>query len=138
MKKVLRFTLIFVFALITANQFLGNLIFNQDPLVIIQAALILAIFEIILKPIVKILFLPINLITLGLFRIVINTLGLYLAVFLLNNFRINNISLPTQNIFGVIIPPMQFAGFWAYLATSCCLSLVFNFFKLILTKSVKK
>ncbi len=138
MKKILRFTLLFVFVLISTNQLLGNLIFHQPPTTIIKVAFIVAIFEIVLKPIIKILLLPINLLTLGLFRIVINTLGLFLATFLLADFEVGNINSPAQNFWGVSIPPIHLTGFIAYLATSVTISLTFNLFRLILTKSIKK
>lgn len=130
MRKILRFSLIFTFVLITANQILGNLHFAAPPVTVIKIALIMALFEIIIKPILKILLLPINLLTLGLFRIIIDTLGLYLATFLLTDFEVRNISLTT--------PSLHLSGFTAYLATSIVISLTFNLFRSLLTKTVKK
>ena len=84
MKKLLKYIILFTFSLITANQIWQNLSFEQIPLTIIKVAVILTIFELLLKPIIKILLIPINILTLGLFRMVIDTLGLYLAVFFLD------------------------------------------------------
>ena len=88
MKKILKTTLLISFSLALQNQIWTNLTFSQNILTIIKVAFIMAIFEILLKPIIKILLLPINLLTLGLFRIVINTVGFYLAVFLLSDFQV--------------------------------------------------
>lgn len=104
MKKILKLTLLFTFSLITVNQIWGNLIFGSIPLSIIKTAFVLSIFEVILKPILKIILFPINLMTLGLFRIVIDTLGLYLAVFLFNDFKLNDIHTQATNWWGISIP----------------------------------
>jgi len=136
MKKILRFTLLLTFALITTNYIWGNMSLN-NPSTIIKTALILAVFEVILKPIIKIITIPINLLTLGLFRI-INTLGLYLAVFLFEAFTVNNINSPATKILGFTVPQLQFQNFWAYLVTSFTISFILYFFNLILKKKPKK
>ena len=137
MKKILRFTLLLTFALITTNYIWGNMSLN-NPSTIIKTALILAVFEVILKPIIKIITIPINLLTLGLFRIIINTLGLYLAVFLFEAFTVNNINSPATKILGFTVPQLQFQNFWAYLVTSFTISFILYFFNLILKKKPKK
>lgn len=136
MKKILRYWIIFVFALISTNQLLGNLNFHT-PIIIIQVGLVISLFEIILKPIIKILLLPINLLTLGLFRIIIDTLGLYLADFLIFNFTVTNINLPSSTIAGIIFPAIQLNGFVAYLCTSFILTSIFYIFKSILIRKAK-
>lgn len=128
MKKILKLILITTFVLITINQIWGNLVFENNVLTILKVALILALFELILKPIIKILLLPINILTLGTIRIVIDTLGLYLAVFLLPDFQINNITTPTIN----------FNGFLCYLVTSLTITIILNFYKFILSKKTIK
>jgi uncharacterized membrane protein YvlD (DUF360 family) len=138
MKKILRLTLLFTFALITANQVWSNLNFQFIPWTIIKAALVLAIFEIMLKPILKVILFPINLLTLGLFRIVIDTLGLYLASFIFIDFYVQNIHSESTNLWGLVIPQLNFSGFWAYLVTSLTLGLLLNFFNLIISKKSKK
>ncbi|MBU1130274.1 phage holin family protein, partial [Patescibacteria group bacterium] len=81
MKKILKRILILSFTLIATNYIWRNLRFNDSLTTILLVSLILSIFESIIKPIVKILLLPITILTLGSIRILINTLGMYLAVF---------------------------------------------------------
>ena len=50
------------------------------------ASVILAIFDLLLKPVISFLSLPITIITLGLFSIVINGVMLELTSFFINNF----------------------------------------------------
>jgi len=138
MKKILKLTLLFTFSLITANQIWGNLYFQSIPLSIIKTAFVLSIFEIILKPILKIILFPINLLTLGLFRIVIDTLGLYLAVFLFNDFKLYDIHTLPTNILGLNIPEFNFLNFFTYLVTSVTIGLILNFFSFIIRKKSTK
>ena len=138
MKKILKFTLLLTFALITANQIWGNLFFQTIPWTIIKTAFVLSIFEVILKPIIKILFLPINILTLGTFRIIINTFGLYLVTFLFSDFQIKNINSPATFFWGFKIPQLTFINFFAYLVTSFTISLILYFFNLIVHKKVQK
>ena len=138
MKKILKLTLLFTFSLITANQIWGNLSFQTIPSSIIKTAFILSIFEIILKPILKIILFPINLITLGLFRIVIDTLGLYLAVFLFSDFKIFDIHTAPTSWLGISIPALNFVNFFTYLVTSVTIGLILNFFNFIIRKKSTK
>lgn len=137
-KKILKFTLLITFSLITINQIWGNLLFQNIPWTIIKTAFVLSIFEVILKPIIKILLLPINILTLGTFRIIINTFGLYLVTFLFSDFQVGNINYPSSIFWGIQIPQLTFNAFFAYLITSLTLSLIVYFFNLILRKKVQK
>lgn len=77
-------------------------------------AVILAIINFLVKPIVLLLTLPLNILTLGLFTFVINALMILLAA--------------------VIIPGFVVSGFWWALAFSLILSLVY----LVLHSIIKK
>jgi len=113
------------------------LVFANGLSTIIKTAAVIAIFEIIIKPVLKLLLLPINLITLGAFRVIINVLGLYLAVFLLADFSVANISTGTISWQGFTIPSINLSGFFAYFATSFSLSLLLNIFNSLLTRKIK-
>jgi putative membrane protein len=139
MRKILKYTLLIAFTLALQNQLWQNLVFSQNIWTIVKVAFILTIFEILLKPVIKILLLPINILTLGLFRIVINTVGLYLAVFLISDFQVNPISLNALSWQGIIIPTLNFVGFWAYVINSITQNFLLSIFKFILqSKKGKK
>lgn len=55
---------------------------------LLLAGITLSLVEAVLKPILKLLFLPITVVTLGLFSIVINVLMLMLVTYLVPGFRI--------------------------------------------------
>lgn len=69
-----------------------NIRYNNSATLIITG-IILTLLEKILRPILKILFLPINVVTLGLFSLVINVFILYLATYFVPGFIINNVVL---------------------------------------------
>jgi putative membrane protein len=74
------------------------------PLIIF--AVVLAILNTILKPVLKIITLPINLITLGLFTIVINAAMVLLAARIVNGFSVEGF-IPAL-IFGVALAVIDF------------------------------
>ena len=122
MKKFFKYVLYLAFALVLQQELWGNLSFGPEKIfTIIKAAFILAFFELILKPIVKILLLPITILTLGLIRIVINTLGLYLVTFLLPQIIVSSFSVYNWNL----------SGFFAYFGTSFFISLFLYIFKIL-------
>ena len=55
---------------------------------LLLASLVLTILQKVAKPILKLLFLPINIVTLGLFSLVINVFLLWLATYLVPGFQI--------------------------------------------------
>jgi len=60
----------------------------SDWVTLVLAALVLTLLQKIVKPVLKLLFLPINIVTLGLFSIVINVVILWLATYLVPGFSI--------------------------------------------------
>ena len=137
-KKTFRSILFFTFALITTNYLWHNLVFEKDAQTIITVALILSLFEIIVKPVLNLLLLPITIITLGAIRIIINTIGLFLATFLINEFSIGVIDQPSSIFQGFTIPKLHFEGIIAYIVTSISLSFCYNIFSFIVKKKATK
>ena len=118
MKKYLN-TLCLAFALVIENEIWANLSFSLESKPLLKSRSNSGHFELILKPILKILLLPVTFFTLGLIRIVINTLGLYLAVFLISDFKVNSLQLFSYPL----------SGFLAYLFTSIIISTLLYIFK---------
>jgi len=56
------------------------------------AGLVLALLEMLVRPVLKLLFLPINIVTLGFFGWVINVFLLWLAMYLVPGFQISNLT----------------------------------------------
>lgn len=62
----------------------------SDWTTLIIASLVMVFVQKIIKPVIKILFLPVNLVTFGLFSIVINVAMLWLVTYLVPGFEISN------------------------------------------------
>jgi len=123
MKKIISYTIFNVFGVLFCRYIWGSPTFdnNLDNIVII--AFLLTFFELILKPVINLLLLPINILTLGLIKVIINTVGLYFVQFLIDNFKISSITSQTIVWEGVTIAPMQFQGFASYVVLSLTLSI---------------
>jgi putative membrane protein len=87
----------------------------------IIVAIILGVLNAFLKPILVLLTLPVNILTLGLFILVINTIGLFILV-------INTIIVLLAS---AIVPGFMVSGFVAALIFSLVLSLVSWFLSLL-------
>lgn len=63
-----------------AAKLIGGFSFSNDPAALILAAVILGAVNLLLKPLLKLVTLPLNLITLGAFSLLLNATLLYLIV----------------------------------------------------------
>lgn len=134
MKKILRYILLLTFSLITTNYIWHNLTFTNSATTIVVVAIILALFELILKPTLHLLLLPISFLTLGGIRLIINTVGLYIATYFVNDFVVNTIATSGSYWQGFYIPACNFSGFFAYLVTSLSITIVYNLYNFILKR----
>lgn len=104
-----------------------SLIFPQvrfaTTLVLCASAVVLAVLMLLARPILKVLFLPVNLITFGLFSWFINVIVLWLATVLVPGFHIGQVATPTLVIGPFIINPVQFTSLWSFILVSFLLSI---------------
>jgi len=81
-------------AISIASYFVQNFSFPRDWTLLLLAGLILALFNAILKPILKLISLPLIIVSLGLFSLLINAVLLWLLA--------------------QFLPELKIVGFWAY------------------------
>lgn len=93
-----------------------------DWTTLLIASIVMVIVQKVIQPIVKLLFLPVNVVTLGLFSIVINVAMLWLVTYLVPGFEIKNTVL-----FG-----MHLNQFYSILFASIMIGVVQGFVTLIL------
>ena len=136
-KKFIRSIIIICLSIYLTDQLWQNINYSQKLNIILLASLVLTIFEFILKPILKLLLLPITILTLGLLKLVINTLGLYIAQYFIDGFNVGNISFISKTFLGVRLPDIRLNNFFAYLITSLTINIVYNWLSQILIK-IKK
>jgi len=136
-KKTLRTIILFSLSIYITNLIWKNISFNDKLGTLLTASLILTIFEYFVKPILKILLLPVTVLTLGLARTFINTLGLYFTVYFANNFSVSNINTPSFVWQSINFPPIKVNSIVAYFITTITINIINNRLKKILVR-VKK
>ena len=100
---------ILTFSISVASYFLPFIYISGDPVweklrIAFLAGLLLGLFNLFVKPVIKLLSLPINILTLGLFNIVINAGILWIVDLILDGLRVE--------------------GFWGYVWSSLAISII--------------
>lgn len=88
------------------------------------------------KPFLKLLLLPFNLITLGLFSWLINVITLYLLTLIVPELKVAGFTFPGFSYQGFTIPALELNIFYTYILASFSLSLISSLLRW-LTKSNK-
>lgn len=124
MKGLIRSYLITLTALYLASRVIDSFSYAGGYQTLFIGAFVLMLINMILKPIAKIFFLPINFITLGLFSFVINALMLYTLTILLPQFNIQSYFFPGFNNYGFVIPAIRFSLIATYVIISIIISVI--------------
>lgn len=123
MKTVLRAIFLNLVTLYLVAMFYDGLAISNKPATFIWAAIVWMLLNKVVKPIIKLLLLPINLITLGLFSWVVNVITLFLLTYFIKGVTILAYTFPGVSYQGFTIPQMSFNLFISYVLTSLVLSL---------------
>lgn len=127
-KKYLRIFLIDFASLWLVSRVLSGISFDNKIEILIYASLTLTIINFIVKPLIKLLLLPINILTLGAFRWLANVIALYLVTQIIPQFRVESFTFPGFAYQGFIIPSFHLGIFLAFVVASLLLSLISNLF----------
>lgn len=107
MKALFRTTIIYCLALYVLSLIVrGVHIIGGLPTYLI-GGFVLMLLQVVLKPVLTMLTLPLNVITLGLFSIVTSSIILYLLTVLVPRVVIQAYNLPRTDIAGFVIPSMH-------------------------------
>ena len=104
MKKYLRLFLINLGTIWLATFLLAGVSYQGGFKTLALAALALTVINFLIRPLIKILLLPINLLTMGMFRWVINVLSLYLLTIVVPQISITGFRLAGFNYQGLLFP----------------------------------
>lgn len=126
MKKLLRFYLINLVALWITTQIIKGLVFTGGIQSLLTGALVFALINMILVPILKILLLPLNLMTLGLFSWITNVVALYLLTTAVPSFRLITYNFPGFSFNGFIIPGVNLSPLWVAVLASFFIGFITN------------
>jgi putative membrane protein len=127
MKKFLRAFIFHGGVLLFVSTQIGGIQFADPVKTLAFAAIALTLVEILMKPVINLMLLPLNLITLGTFRWVANVLTLYLATVLVSGFKIVEFTYRGFQSGALIIPEMHFGAMTAFLVVSFVMSFLTSF-----------
>ncbi|OGE26125.1 hypothetical protein A3H85_01515 [Candidatus Daviesbacteria bacterium RIFCSPLOWO2_02_FULL_40_8] len=134
MKTLLRNYLINVLSLWAVAQIIPSLIFNGGLLGLAEAGFVFMIANFLLVPLMKILLLPLNLLTFGLFAWVANVLALYILMKTVNSFTLLPYFFPGANLGMLIIPATNLTTFQAVIVVSFLLAIITHFLHWLILK----
>lgn len=127
MRWILRQFLFHLIALIGTSRIIPGFSIGSSYEAIGLATLALALINVFIKPIVKILFLPLNLITLNLFSIVINIGVVFALTKLVSTVTISAWQFGGVKAYGYVIPAMQFTVIYTYVVVAVILTFIVSF-----------
>jgi len=131
MKKILRTVLFNIIAIYLASQLLEGVSYSEDIKILVLAGIALTLANYIVKPVIKIVTLPINFITLGFFSWVIDVFILYLVILFVPEFSVAGFAFEGFSYNGFSAPAMVFSQFWALVVSSLVIAILVNIFKYI-------
>lgn len=126
-KKHLRLFLINLFSLWAVAEFIPGVSFSGGAKTLISAAIALTVVNFIIRPLLKLLLLPINLVTMGAFRWLVNVLTIYLVTILVPEFKVGEFLFSGFSYQGFIIPEIYLGTFWVFILTSFLISIITTF-----------
>jgi putative membrane protein len=133
------------------KSFFRNILFNSFSIYLISQAvsgmkvsgglisyliggLALTLLFVLLKPILKILTLPLNIITLGMFSFVINVIIFYLLTVFVTSITISAFTFPGLSFSGFIIPSFYLNTLFSFILISFLQSVVVSFLTWLIKK----
>lgn len=134
MKSIFRNVVFYSVALFLTSQVITGLKINGDLTTYLFGGIVLSILFLIVKPILSIVTLPLNIITLGLFSFVINAVIFYLLTVLVANISITSFTFKGLNFSGFIIPSFFVNDFFAFVVVSIFLSFIVGALKWLTEK----
>lgn len=126
MRKIIVKILATATSFYVAQYFLAGIHLDQTWSAYLIASLVFVVFNFFLTPIIKLLLLPINLLTLGLFRWVTNVLVLYLFDLVYDGVSISAFTYPGLNSSLISLPSGHLALFWVLVLASLLMSLTYS------------
>lgn len=127
MKTLLRYFLINLISLYIATRLLPGLVYTGGFKSLALGAVAFMLINFIMVPLLKILFLPLNLLTVGLFSWLINVLALYALTTIVPDFQLLPYYFPGLNLGGFNIPAIDMTSFIVAIAASLIIGVITHF-----------
>ncbi|MEK7513768.1 MAG: phage holin family protein [Patescibacteria group bacterium] len=132
MRNFLRDGLLHTFSLYITAAFYPGLIIPALFSSLLFVGFIFTLINYFVKPIIKLFLLPLNLLTLGLFRWVANVIILLILTQINQSIHVVSFTTNALAYSGFVVPPLTLTLILAYILASLILSLVYNLLDSIL------
>jgi len=126
MRRFIKYLFITSFAIWATVKFVTGLSYGNDIKILVFSAFAFSLLNVFVKPLLKIIMLPINFVTLGIFSWITHVIMLYLTVVLISGFSINSFTFSGINYNGFIVPSYYLSTFWAAVLASFSISVISN------------
>lgn len=134
MKSLVRNTLFNAFSIFLISQILPGVKVSGGLLTYLIGGIALTLLLVILKPVLNILTLPLNLITLGMFSFLTNVIIFYLLTVLVIGITISAFTFHGVSYAGFIIPEIYFNTLFAFIVVSFLQSVIVSFLSWLIQK----
>ena len=134
MKSIARFIVYYSVALFLTSQIISGLKISGGLTTYLIGGITLSVLFLIVKPILSVVTLPLNIVTLGLFSFVINAIILYLLTIFVTSISITAFTFPGLAIAGFIVPKLYVNNFFAFIVVSALLSFIVGLLKWLTKK----
>lgn len=123
MKSLLRYFLINLISLWATTEIIRGLTYTGGFKSLFLGAGVFTIINLLLIPMLKILLLPLNLLTLGIFAWLTNVLALYALTTIYPTFGLTSYYFSGYELGGVIIPPVELSALMVAITASLLIGL---------------
>lgn len=124
MKRIARGVVINSFSLFLLAQIFSGVKISGGIQTFIFGGFFLSLMGVFLRPLLNLLTLPFNVLTLGLASVFVNVIILYLLTIIVSEIVITPFVFPGFGFAGIIIPKISLNLLFAYLASSLALSVI--------------
>lgn len=134
MKSILRRIVFYSVGIFLTAQILNGVHVSGGLQTYVLGGVILSFLFMLVKPILSIVTLPLNIITLGLFSFLINAIILYLLTIIIVNISITEFNFQGFAFSGFVVPRFYVNNFFAFIFASTALSIIVGFLKWLIKK----
>lgn len=134
MKSLLRNTLFNALSLFILNQAVSGLKVSGGLVTFIAGGLALSLLFLIVKPVLNLISLPLNLVTMGLFSFLINAIIFYLLTVFVTSITISAFTFAGFSFSGFIVPKIYFNTFFAFIIIALLQSFIVAFLSWLIKK----
>ena len=134
MKSLLRNTLFNALSLFILSQAISGLKVSGGLITFIIGGLVLSLLFLVVKPLLNLISLPLNLVTMGLFSFLINAIIFYLLTVFVTGISITSFTFSGYSFSGFIVPRMYFNTFFAFIIIALLQSLIVTFLSWLIKK----